>query len=866
MNRTLWTLAWEGVRRKKHSSILVFLVLLVSFCFLIISLAVAGSISQTSDDLCRIIYGDWDAAIIDGRQEDAAFLAEKQQAGLIETLGRMDNYGTIRAADAAAGFGTLDDAMIQVGRLTLEQGRWPEAQNEIAMEAQMLDALGYSAQVGQTVQLEITLQDGQTLEQTFTLCGIIREYSGLWLFNYNKNGTVPVSAVVTSETAQAVLELADGAPDPFPQYFAAAPEGKRLQLEGQLDAYLKQTRNEDTENIKACSNPGAAQAVGQVQYDSYFFGLIAGVTMLAILCVYLLHLPAEQHRFAILRSIGATRRQLARLIAAETLLLALPAMLLAIPCGALGTKLALGLLVFSDSVPVAVSIPWGQLMLAALLWALAILAARFILFAVVARMPLTGRFALKTRTARRLRLLRGGMAAALLALFGVTVIFCSLQVLRQQDALEASSDQPYYSVQVSIPSGEFTAEEMDAILEQSYQSKDKMEFLFGTVSQQDKAFFEAIPGAQKVYTFTNLMAGLSFDGMEERTVRLIGLDAGIWDKVFDFGPDQEAFEKGELVLVCLPGEDVPDWLLFDADKEPDQRIYLKPEEDLSSRDYLKPNGDVTLHFYNNDDLLLGDDTVAAAVRTISYETLFRYNGLMRTNYYDSYSVICSDAYLEKILAELPAGQKLGPLVTGEALGYSHLYIRLETYANPTVADNVISTYCRNQGLDMDNQRQTQAARDIQGQQQMIMLIAAGSAVALMLLLILVGVLSLESEQEKRSFSLLRRIGMSAAQQRGRVLGKVAARGLLAAVSGWVLFFLIMIMQFMVSAATPMPEIGREAQFITPWQALMKALDSLQKQESISGPLIAALTLVCLVVPLLVLLLGKARLLKGKVEV
>ena len=47
---------------------------------------------------------------------------------------------------------------------------------------------------------------------------------------------------------------------------------------------------------------------------------------------------------------------------------------------------------------------------------------------------------------------------------------------------------------------------------------------------------------------------------------------------------------------------------------------------------------------------------------------------------------------------------------------------------------------------------------------------------------------------------------------------------------------------------------------------MKALDSLQKQESISGPLIAALTLVCLVVPLLVLLLGNARLLKGKVEV
>ena len=866
MSHQLVSLAWEGVRRKKRSSILVFLVLLVSFCFLIVSLSVAGSITQTSDDLCRIIYGDWDYAIIDGREEDRDFLTGKQQAGLIETLGRMDNYGTIRAADMAAGFGTLDDAMIQLGRLTLDEGQWPQAENEIAMEAEMLDALGYPAEVGQSVQLEIALQDGQTVEQTFTLCGIIRQYSGLWLFNYNKNGTVPVSAVVTPETAEAVSGSAEGAPASFPQYFAAAAEGLRIQLGGQMDAYLKQTRNQDTENIKACSNPGATQSVGQVQYDSFFFSLIAGVTMLAILCVYLLHLPAEQHRFAILRSIGATRPQLAKLIGAETLLLALPAALLAIPCGALGTKLALGLLVFSDSVPVAVSVPWVQLVLAALLWALAILAARFILFAVVARMPLTGRFALKTRTARRLRLLRSGMAAVLLALFGVTVIFCSLQVLRQQDSLEASSDQPYYSVQVPFPVGNFTAEETDAIQEQIYHSKDKMESLYGTVSQQDKAFFEAIPGAQKVYAFTNLIAGLSFDGMEERTVRLIGLDADFWDKIFDFGPDREAFEKGELVLVCLPGEDVPDFMLFDAGKEPEQRIYLKPEEDLSNRDYLKPDGDVTLHFYNNDDLLLGDDTVAASVRTVSYETIFRYAGLMRTGYYDPYSVICSDAYLEKVLADLPAGQKLGPLVTGEPLGYSHLYIRLETYASSTVADNVISTYCRVHGLSMDNQRQTQSARDIQGQQQMIMLIAAGSAVALMLLLILVGVLSLESEQEKRSFSLLRRIGMSAAQQRGRVLGKVAARGLLATVSGWALFFLIMIAQLMVSAATPMPEIGREAQFITPWQALMEALDSLQKQESVNAPLIAALTLVCLVVPLLVLLIGKARLLKGKVEV
>lgn len=106
--------------------------------------------------------------------------------------------------------------------------------------------------------------------------------------------------------------------------------------------------------------------------------------------------------------------------------------------------------------------------------------------------------------------------------------------------------------------------------------------------------------------------------------------------------------------------------------------------------------------------------------------------------------------------------------------------------------------------------------------------------------------------------------MSAAQQRGRVLGKVAARGLLAMVSGWALYFLIMIVQTMVSAATPIPELGKEARFITPWAALMSELDSLQRDE-LNLTIITVLTPVCLVVPLVVLLVGKARLLKGKVE-
>lgn len=878
MDGRFWAMAFEGVRRKKRSSILVFLVLFVSFCFLIISLSVVGSISETNHEMFQIVYGDWDYAILNGREEDAAFLAEKQEEGLIETLGRMENYGTIRGLEGWVGFGTLDEGMIEAGRLSLEGGRWPQAENEIALEASTLRSLGVEPEVGQTVTLTVELPRPPapvTVDCTFTVSGIIREYSSLWMFNYNKTGKLPVSAVVTEETAQAVLRQARAqVPDgekiqPFPQYFAAAPEDNllRLQLGGQLDAYLKETRDVSTEDIKAATNPVSSLSVQQTDLNGFYFGLILWVTMLAVACAYLLQLPSEQHRFAVLRSIGATKEQLAGLIGAETLILALPAALLAIPGGALGTKLALALLVFSsDSLPVAVAIPWGQLALAALLWVLAILAARFVLFGVVMAMPLTGRFSLKARTARRLRLLRGGMAAVLLSLFGLTVIFCSFQVLRYQNQLESSSDQPYYSIERWPPSGTvLTPEEQVEIISQTYYSRDGREILFGTVSQQDRAFFEAIPGTQLVYGFTNLTAGLSFEGMEERTVRVIGLDAELWDKAFAFGSDREAFDAGELVLVCLPGEDLPDRLLTDYGKEPEQRVYLKPGEDLSSRDYLEPESPVTLDFYANDGTFLGSDEPAVSVRRISYEMAYKYTGLMRTSYFDPYTVICSEAYLEKILSSLPAGQRLGPLVTGEALGYSQLHIRLETYANSTAADNLISAYCLQEELNLNNQRQFQSALDIQAQQQIILMSAAGIAAALMTLLILTGLLALESEQELFSFSILRRIGMSAAQQRTRVLSKVTARGLLAAVSGWGLFFLVTVAQIMIYEATPMPEIGKEASFISPLAALTDALETLQR-EGIGLHLAAALTLVCLLVPLAVLLIGKARLLKGKVEV
>lgn len=62
----------------------------------------------------------------------------------------------------------------------------------------------------------------------------------------------------------------------------------------------------------------------------------------------------------------------------------------------------------------------------------------------------------------------------------------------------------------------------------------------------------------------------------------------------------------------------------------------------------------------------------------------------------------------------------------------------------------------------------------------------------MTLLLLASALAIEAEQERRSFTILRVIGMSNRQMRRRVAGKAAARSVFAAASGWALYALLAI--------------------------------------------------------------------------
>lgn len=212
MTHDLFYLAWQGIRRKKQSSLLLFLILFFSFASAVVTVSVAGSLAATNETYRYETYGTWYGAVLDAGEGDGAFLAECTQGGAVSEIGVSESYGTLAGADVK--IGTADGTFVKIGGLSVQSGRLPEAAGEIAVEADALSALGYDYTVGQEIACTVEFEkDGETIgvEQTFTLCGVLREYTDLWNVQNAREENCLNAAIVTEETAEALVQAAENA-------------------------------------------------------------------------------------------------------------------------------------------------------------------------------------------------------------------------------------------------------------------------------------------------------------------------------------------------------------------------------------------------------------------------------------------------------------------------------------------------------------------------------------------------------------------------------------------------------------------------------------------------------------------------------
>ena len=884
MNKELFELSLQSFRRKKRSSLLLFAVLFLSFAFAIVSLTVTGSIQKTNQEYRYDVYGEWYGAL-DEQFGDESFL--RRQEWLVE-LGTSQGYGTIltsKVAGSGTGIGVVDDGFLEVGRISLKEGRFPKAANEIVMEA---DLLGHDYTLGQEVTFKVSLpvtevvrkkyavdraddsEDSNasdnppgeipatvTAEVTFTLCGVLQEYTSLWM---PFDSDTPLNgAFITEEGVETLRQAGKEAGEklkerenarslaqhfnyevekvvlnsPTARCFFSVQPGMEEMARRQTHNYLMSTARSTDRGFTVNT---ATLSDSEESVTGFYAWLILGVTVLAVVCIYVIRMQDEARQLAIFRSIGITKRQLCIMLLYETLLLGAPAMLFGTGAGALGTWTLLKLTMYSESVSVYVVVPPMLLAAMATLWILGVLGARLAVFLVALRAPLTGRFYVARKKARRYTNLRRVLIAALSVLLCTALLFTAV-----------GSVQPVKMLQYLDSTYDFVVSKSDKIGWQNdgdvlptgyrYNVAYNLSYLYknGLMPTEHKDALVEIPGVEKVYGWGQEYVRLDFDGiwnarllqtsmaeyrqmdawirpvsyqfvryppgigpydLKSKFVFLMMVDEDDWEDYIDFSTiDREKFRAGEQVLLSFylneNGKFPTDYNTEDSfhyqfanpdavEEEEEEHITEFEESDLG----IAVGDTISVTAGSEEN---GSGTVEAEVGGIIVHPYGSLTGEV-DQLESQYTIICSGAFLEKLMDSMGKNTSWHIYRENRPYGYRHMFLYLDSSADYLSTDASVAEYCAREQLHLNaDVRSWKQAIAQQYTQKLILILTGGICVALVVLLILWNALSMEVERQKRNVGIQQALGMSKRQLNRRQFGIAALRGGLGVLLGWLAY-------------------------------------------------------------------------------
>ena len=342
-------LAFHGMLgRKKQTSLLLLLLTLV-FSFLTAAVIYSVSSAQVLQDTRCELYGAWQYLRLSDTAADAAQAQNALPASA--QVSTVIQNGIVLGADdgVAGGIGTADDTFAQLGRIVPISGDFPTQSDEIAMTTTLLDALGCSYDVGQTVTLKVAANDydplagsGAVMEKAYTLCGVLPAYDVYW----NLNGNLTVSGIVAEPLAL---------------------DGQKFQTFYYLNAAAPVTASTDPALV---ANEYAYPQEDTVS-SSLRFLLVAAilVSFFAVAQYFLIVLHKRVHTINTFLTLGAKNRDLRLMCLWEALFAGLAAVAagVALGCGAAAVGLGLQKHLSFLVVPAASLVPLAVLFLLSVL-------------------------------------------------------------------------------------------------------------------------------------------------------------------------------------------------------------------------------------------------------------------------------------------------------------------------------------------------------------------------------------------------------------------------------------------------------------------------------------------------------------------
>lgn len=213
-------------------------------------------------------------------------------------------------------------------------GRAPEAADEILMDDVSMDLLGLAPEAGQqvTLQLRIKNADANVINRTFTVSGVIKADPALDV------GFAIVSEAYLSAHADELIYTYDKDYSPTGAVRMDITFSNSFSIQEKLDKVIEDAgySTDETSPDYVASNANWAYVSGSTEQDPITVGAVAGGLLLIILTGYLIIYNIFQisvirdiQYYGLLKTIGATGRQIKKIIRRQALLLGI----LGIPAG-----------------------------------------------------------------------------------------------------------------------------------------------------------------------------------------------------------------------------------------------------------------------------------------------------------------------------------------------------------------------------------------------------------------------------------------------------------------------------------------------------------------------------------------------------
>lgn len=281
------------------------------------------------------LYPTWHAVFRDVDSKTADRLSAHHD---VTVYGLRSDIGSIVSGEANIALVYLDEEGCGLYRIAPAEGNFPAAENEIMVSEGILKALGSTASLGDTITIPYQVyRDGEldyVQEKEFKICGLLEngETNGK-----QKSYTAVVSRefLLTEIPEEQILyyflfqvtDKENAVTDDFEETIYA--------LAGQFG--LKEEQIGINKEFLAANyvDPSTIPAIAGIML------IVIAAGIITIYSIYYVNMPERIREFGKYKSIGATKRQLRKIVFWEGFLVSLSAMPLALIAGTLCTKIIL---------------------------------------------------------------------------------------------------------------------------------------------------------------------------------------------------------------------------------------------------------------------------------------------------------------------------------------------------------------------------------------------------------------------------------------------------------------------------------------------------------------------------------------------